>query len=230
MIFPQNLGCRKWGCNKWGLKGCLAALPGNRLKSAFFALFLPFSPFSGGCEAGKSRKRRKKAFFLRYPQICLNPHLLNPHSRHSKEYFPVSGRQAIPNQFAQAFFPACPCNKKTYTLIRYVYTALWQIRPVKVHLRTPSPIPARWRVLLGFSEGFPQQTHSSGYMARICLLIRLAFCIGQGPMPKIIPQTILFGTPSVIYARINSPKQFFPACIGSVDDGNIWGYRFRGAT
>ena len=44
------LGCRKWGCNKWGLKGCLAALPGNRPKSADFALFLPFSPFSGGCQ------------------------------------------------------------------------------------------------------------------------------------------------------------------------------------
>ena len=28
---------------------------------------------------GTSRKRRKKAFFLRYPRICLNPHLLNPH-------------------------------------------------------------------------------------------------------------------------------------------------------
>ena len=46
----SQLGCRKWGCNKWGLKGCLAALPGNRPKSAFFALFLPCSPFSGGCE------------------------------------------------------------------------------------------------------------------------------------------------------------------------------------
>ena len=45
-----RLGCRKWGCNKWGFKGCLAALPGNRPKSAFFALFLPFSPFSGGPE------------------------------------------------------------------------------------------------------------------------------------------------------------------------------------
>ena len=38
-------------------------------------------------------------------------------------------------------------------------------------------------------------------------------------MPKLIPQTFFFGAPSVIYARINSPKQFFPACIGSVDDG-----------
>ena len=45
-----GLGCRKWGCNKWGLKECLAALPGNRPKSALFALFLPFTPFSGGCE------------------------------------------------------------------------------------------------------------------------------------------------------------------------------------
>ena len=46
----DSLGCRKWGCNKWGLKGCLAALAGNRPKSAFFGRFLPFSPFSGGCE------------------------------------------------------------------------------------------------------------------------------------------------------------------------------------
>ena len=38
-------------------------------------------------------------------------------------------------------------------------------------------------------------------------------------MPKLIPQTLFFGAPSVIYAQINSPKQFFPACIGFVDDG-----------
>ena len=40
---------------------------------------------------GKSRKRRKKAFFIRYPQICLNPHLLNPHLRHF-EKMPISGK------------------------------------------------------------------------------------------------------------------------------------------
>ena len=47
--------------------------------NAFFAVFrrVPRAP-------GKSRKRRKKAFFLRYPRISLNPHLLNPHLRHSK--------------------------------------------------------------------------------------------------------------------------------------------------
>ena len=43
-----DLGCRKWGCNKWGFKGCLADLPGNWPKSAFFSLFLPFSPFFRG--------------------------------------------------------------------------------------------------------------------------------------------------------------------------------------
>ena len=77
-----------------------------------------------------------------------------------------------------------------------------------------------------FSEGFPQQTHSFGYMRGICLLIRLAFCIGQGPMPKSIPQAIFFGAPSVIYAHINSPTQYFPAYIGLVDNGKcgppIW--------
>ena len=77
------LGCRKWGCNKWGLKGCLPSLPGNRPKSAFFALFR-----RPRTTPGKSRKRRKRAFFLRYPQICLNPHLLNPHLRHSNFFSP----------------------------------------------------------------------------------------------------------------------------------------------
>ena len=37
-------------CNKWGLKRCLASLPENRPKSAFSALCLPFSPFSGRSE------------------------------------------------------------------------------------------------------------------------------------------------------------------------------------
>ena len=67
---------------------CLAALPGNRPKSASFAFFcLFFAQLRRVRRApGKSRKRRKRAFFLRYPQICLNPHLLNPHLRHSKVF------------------------------------------------------------------------------------------------------------------------------------------------
>ena len=38
------------GVTNGGFKGCLAALPGNRPKSAFFALFLPFSTYPGGAE------------------------------------------------------------------------------------------------------------------------------------------------------------------------------------
>ena len=70
--------------NRWGLKGCLAAHPGNR---PFFCPFRPFSALFRRVQRApeKSSKRRKKTFFLRYPQICLSPHLLNPHFwRHSR--------------------------------------------------------------------------------------------------------------------------------------------------
>ena len=47
---------------------------------------LPFSPFSGGCEEHWENPATggKRPFSLRYPQICLKPHLLSPHLRHSK--------------------------------------------------------------------------------------------------------------------------------------------------
>ena len=74
------LGCRKWGCNKWGLKGCLAALPGNRPKSAFFALFLPFSPFSRGCKEhlGNPESSEKKGPFPQISSDLLKPPSLKP--------------------------------------------------------------------------------------------------------------------------------------------------------
>ena len=40
-ILFRPLSCPKWGCDKWGFRGRLAALLGNRPKSAFFC-------FSGG--------------------------------------------------------------------------------------------------------------------------------------------------------------------------------------
>ena len=52
-------------------------------KSAEIGLFRPFSAFFALFRRG--RKRRKKALFLRFPRISLNPHLLNPHLRHPKE-------------------------------------------------------------------------------------------------------------------------------------------------
>ena len=74
------LGCRKWGCNKWGLKGCLAALPGNRPKSAKIALFLPFSPFSGGCREhlGNPRTSEEKGLFPQISSDFLKPPSLKP--------------------------------------------------------------------------------------------------------------------------------------------------------
>ena len=73
-ILREN-GCRKWGCNKWGLKGRLAALPRNRPKSAFFALFLPFSPFSGGCEEllGNPENGGKRPFSSNILRFAENP-------------------------------------------------------------------------------------------------------------------------------------------------------------
>ena len=56
-------------------------------KSAEIGLFRPFSALFALLRRvrrapGKSRKLRKKAFFLRYPRISLHPHLLNPHLWH----------------------------------------------------------------------------------------------------------------------------------------------------
>ena len=58
------LDCHKWGCNTWGFKGCLLALSGNQLKSAFFSRSLPFSPFSGEPEQhlGNPENREKRSF------------------------------------------------------------------------------------------------------------------------------------------------------------------------
>ena len=69
-----ELGARPLLKTRWGLKGCLASLP----------RYLPFPNFSPfGClfdlvhwpraAPGKSRKRKRKAFFLRYLRVCLPP-------------------------------------------------------------------------------------------------------------------------------------------------------------
>ena len=73
------------GVTNGGLRGVwppVLEIGRNRPFSPFFCLFRPFR--RGRRAPGKSRKRRKKAFFLRYPGICLNPDLLNLYLRHSK--------------------------------------------------------------------------------------------------------------------------------------------------
>ena len=76
------LGCRKWRCNKWGLKGCLAALPGNRPKSAFFGLFRPFP--EGAKSTWEIQKTEEKGLFPPISSDFLKPPSLKPPAlRHS---------------------------------------------------------------------------------------------------------------------------------------------------
>ena len=68
------------GVTNGGLRGVwppFLEIGRNRPFSPFFYLFALFRRVRSA--SGKFRKRRKKAFFLRYPQIYLHPHLLNPH-------------------------------------------------------------------------------------------------------------------------------------------------------
>ena len=72
------------GVTNGGLRGVwppFLEIGRNRPFSPFFCFFALFRRVRRAI--GKSRKRRKKAFSLRYPRISLNPHLLNPHLRHS---------------------------------------------------------------------------------------------------------------------------------------------------
>ena len=82
LLSRRTLECRKWGCNKWGFKGCLAACAGNRPKSAFFALFLPFSPFSGGPgeHLENPEKGGEKGLFPHISSDLLTPPSLKPPS------------------------------------------------------------------------------------------------------------------------------------------------------
>ena len=83
------------------------ALPGNRPKSAKVALFLPFSPFSRGCQEhlGNPENGGKRPFSFRYPRISLNPHLFNPHLRHPKFGFSQEeGTKTFRTRFGSFFF------------------------------------------------------------------------------------------------------------------------------
>ena len=74
------LGCRKWGCNKWGFKGCLAALPRNQPKAAFFSpFFCLFRPFLEGLKSTwKIQKTEEKGLFPQMSSDFLKPPSLKP--------------------------------------------------------------------------------------------------------------------------------------------------------
>ena len=59
--------------------GSFLNIRANRPFSVFLTLFLPFLPFSGGPNSTWELQRSdEKALLLRYPWICLKPHLSKP--------------------------------------------------------------------------------------------------------------------------------------------------------
>ena len=91
-------------------------------KSAEIALFRPFSAFFALFRRvrrapGKSRKRRKKPFFLGYPRICLNPPLLNPHVQAPNEIRHEKCPETFPNVFE-------PCSAAQFLGIGLFYLRL----------------------------------------------------------------------------------------------------------
>ena len=83
-----------------GLKECLAALPGNRPKSALFALFLPFRPLPEGAKSTwEIQKTEEKGLF---PQISSDllkhPSLKRPFAALQKILVVLSAEVRIANR------------------------------------------------------------------------------------------------------------------------------------
>ena len=76
-----NFGLPQMGCNRWGLKGVPSW---KSAEIGLFRLFSAFRSFPGGAKSSWEiqKTEEKGSDILRF---CLNPHLLNPHLRHSKK-------------------------------------------------------------------------------------------------------------------------------------------------
>ena len=76
----SHVGLPQRGCNKGGFKGFVLPFLEIGLFRPLSPFFCPFRTFPEGRGTCK-----KKAFYFRYPRICLTPRLLNPplwHSNH----------------------------------------------------------------------------------------------------------------------------------------------------
>ena len=86
---PHRIGLRthfpKWAAAKGGLRGVWPPF-----FPAIFARFCLFLFPEARRAPGKSRKRKKKATFLRDTRICLNPHLCIPICSTPTNWFPAS--------------------------------------------------------------------------------------------------------------------------------------------
>ena len=156
----------------------------NRPFSAFFALFrrVPRAP-------GKSRKRRKKAFFLRYPRISLNPHLLNPHLRHSNELFRWHSSCVRSCYTPYPVLPKGPFRTKNTTTIAKIvnyYTVVFLLRPP--NLVRHGPFLERTHVCNSQENGArTRRTAIVNHPAvlkvlRVVNLLRVVFLVRRGPL------------------------------------------------
>ena len=90
LVVPISQETKHWsaangGVTNGGLRGVwppVLEIGRNRPFVPFFCLFRPFP--EGPNSTWKIQKTEEKGLFLKYPRICLNPHLLNPHLRHPK--------------------------------------------------------------------------------------------------------------------------------------------------
>ena len=84
--FPRDWAAANGGVTDGGLRGVWPPFLEIGLfwsLSPFICLFRPF--LEGPKSTWEIRKMQEKAFLLRYPPICLNPHVLNPYLRHPKQ-------------------------------------------------------------------------------------------------------------------------------------------------
>ena len=115
----RKLAAPNGGATNGGLRGVWPPFPEINRFVAFFALFVPFFALFWRVRGapGKSIKRRKKAFFLRYPWICLNSPLLNPHLRHPKQSASTACEISVhlASHGSHPYWPIChfctPCHK-----------------------------------------------------------------------------------------------------------------------
>ena len=120
---PPSWAAANGGVTNGGLRGVwppFLEIGRNRPFSPFFCLFRPCP--EGWKSTWKIQKTEEKGLFLRYPQICLNPHLIkNPHLRHSNPVrlddfrtfgcFFLSGKPGMPVASFNLLFRAATLQK-----------------------------------------------------------------------------------------------------------------------
>ena len=192
------------GVTNGGLRGVWPPFPEigwNRPFSPFFCLFRPFP--EGAKSTLKIRKTEEKAFFLRYPRISLNPHLLNPHLRHSNLDFEL--RTALCRRNLWIFPPHVHVNLAVDLAVDSVMDFSWSFEPSKTGYNGPEKFapkfaqefaltftPPRGKIRTGFAlqdarANFEGHTDGEGAPSRIDWNLLLTAAASRGDRPSMTP-------------------------------------------